>query len=511
MRETSTQLHNRDQAGGKRKTGARKLLIRAFLFSLLAFIGPVHGQQAAKQAPLSRPEGLSGWSQTTDPDYKHAPQEVLERWRDLKFGMRIHFGVYSHLGVEASWPLVEGSPDFRKVYSTLYEVFLPSAFDAGQWAALAERAGMKYFVITTRHHDGFSMYDTKTLTTALRRPITGQKVSRLGIGPVEQVKIHYSVMDSPFKRDVVRELADAFRKRGLGVGFYYSHPDWNDPDYRWDSNSPQYDPKYSKETDPQGWKRFIARNREQLRELSTDYGELIELSFDHGFPKDAWPDMVDMVKMVRKLQPNVLMRERGLGPYGDFTTPEHWVPKGPDDPRVQMPWEAIEQWGTEWAYTPQSTYKSKQWIVTTLVDVVAKGGNLMAGVAPRADGTFPKETIERIEFIGDWLRVNGEGIYKTRPWRTFQEGEKIRFTRSKDNRYVYAFAFDWPGEKLVLKSVRAQPGSRLSMFGVSQPLKWRQDSNGLAIDIPDSIARKKPCELVWGFKIEAQPYQQKYE
>jgi alpha-L-fucosidase len=214
---------------------------------------------------------------------------------------------------------------------------------------------------------------------------------------------------------------------------------------------------------------------------------------------------------VRELQPDVLLRERGIGPYGDFTTPEHYVPEDPFKKPLSMPWEAIEQLGTRWAYEPNDEYKSKEWLLNTLIDVVAKGGNFMPGVSPMANGKFPRETLERLAYVGAWLRINSEAIYKTRPWNVFREGEGIRFTRSKDGRYVYPIVLKWPGKTLELRSVRAVEGSEIALLGVKGSLRWHQNKEGLVIEIPQNVEKNKPCDQAYAFKIWARPFQTNYD
>lgn len=478
----------------------KKLSILLFLLiSLLA--PPAHADEKFHQ----------WWSDTTEPGYRHASPDAVEAWKDLKFGMRIHWGPYAVLGLDASWPLQGSSKEFQNTYFTSYQVFNPTDFNADQWAALAQRAGMKYFVFTTRHHDGFSMFDTQTKVDSLRRVVSTGKNTAPGISTLKSCNIHYSMMDTPYKKDIVAELAQAFRSKGLGVGFYYSWPDWHDPNARFDPKSMFYDPTYTRQSDPAHWQMFLDRVREQVRELCSHYGSLMELSLDGNLAEGAWPETVKIVEMVRGLQPNVLLRERGIGPYGDFTTPEHFVPDDPFKKPLAFPWEAIEQLGSRWAYQPDDEYKPREWLLQTLIDVVAKGGNFMPGVSPMANGQFPPETIQRLEYVGDWLNVNGEAIYKTRTWNLFKEGDDLRFTRSKDGKYVYAIVLKWPGKNLTIRSLRAEEGTKITMLGVKSNLQWHQDKDGLVIEIPARVESNKPCNQAYAFKIRAVPYQTHYE
>jgi len=430
-----------------------------------------------------------------DADYKHAPEEAYEAWMDRRFGMRIHWGVYSQLGLDASWPTLDASDEFKEIYNTLWQVFNPVAFDAEEWAQLAEDAGMKYFVFTTKHCDGFAMFDTKTmLNVKMRKPVG--KVS--GIGNVIDTTMTYSIMETLFKRDIVRELTDAFRAKDMGIGFYYSNTDWFDINQRYEKKHMQYDPDYTRESDPEGYRKAIELQTQQLRELCTNYGDVDQFGFDEGLPESLWPETVKMIKMVRELQPNALFRHRGLGNYGDYQTPEHWLPDGPDDPRLSKPWQAIEHYGTRWAWQPNDTYYGKEWILESLIDCASKGGNFMVGVSPMPNGQFDQRTQDDLRWVGEWLKVNGEAIYSTRGM--YLDDDNFKFTRSKDSKTIYAIHKGWKTGEIAINNLKSKTGTRIIMLGSNRDLEWKQLENGVLITIPASM--KAPCLHSYVFKIK---------
>ncbi|MCD6350548.1 MAG: alpha-L-fucosidase, partial [Armatimonadetes bacterium] len=290
--------------------------------------------------------------------YLQAKAEDMQWWLDAKFGLFVHWGPISLLGKEISWsrgerPGIGGhGPVPVDVYDNLYKRFNPVKFNADEWVALAKAAGMKYLVFTTKHHDGFCMWDTKTTD--------------------------YKITNSPFARDVVKELADACHRGGLRLGFYYSPPDFHHPDYRTKNHA-----------------RYIKYMHEQLRELGSNYGRVDVLWFDGlgGSAKD-W-DADNLFRMIRSLQPHIIINNR-CGLRGDFDTPEQRVGRF----RLDRPWETCMTLGTQWAYKPHDRIKSLKQCVDILVNCVGGGGNLLLNVGPTPTGEIEPAQAERLREIG---------------------------------------------------------------------------------------------------------------
>ena len=436
-----------------------------------------------------------------EPNFPHPSAQAMERWHDLKYGVFISWGPYCVRACKSGpWDLCGKPLEWMGQYYDIPRTWNPQDFDANAWMAMLKRDGAKYFTFTARHHDGFSMYDTKTHVKK-RRIFTGPDA-----GKFEDCDIAYSIMETPFGRDITREVVDAGRRQGLAVALYFSHIDWYDADFRFDYYNPLRDTNYTPQSDPQGFARFKARYMEQVRELLTNYGPLTDVFFDIGFPQQYWPYVKEMVTMARQLQPDCLFSHRGIGAYGDYCTPEQEIPPSATASDAYCPWavfHSLDPYGGLYSPDPAG-YRSGDWLVRSLVDIVAKGGNFMLGAGPDGNGKFHPKVVEALDYAGNWLAVNGESIYATRPWNVWHEGENIRFTRTKDHKTLYAISLEWPGDTLTLKSVPADNVAGITLLGYNKPLDWRNDPEvGLIITLPAELQdeNKRPCKDAYAFKI----------
>jgi alpha-L-fucosidase len=452
--------------------------------------------------------------------YRWASPSAYEAFLDMKYGVRIHWGIYSVAGLaHESWPFLRLDYAERAHYNELYKTWNPTGFDADAWTSLFADNGMRMFAFTTKHHEGFSMFDTRTrVRERIRWDASG--------GPaLENSDLAYSIMETPFRRDIVKELCSAGRKRDLRIALYFSHPDWYDADFRPYADHPAQvpssavlDPEWmdsrkrlgkliwmAPDPTPNAVARMMARHRAQIEELLTNYGDIHMLSLDQWFGPTVWPQLRQTLLRIRELQPNVMIRARGIGNYGDYYTPEGFIPG--DKSNTGMPWMVIYPLANGFSFDPDAAhYKGAKWIVDNIIDTAAKGGSFQVGIGPDPAGRFHPAAVEQVKQVGIWLKTCGPGIYATRPregdlWR---EGEAIRFTRAKDNRTIYCFALEWPGKVLRLRSVRPQAGSRISMFGYPDALRWKFDSaTALEIEIPESLAAevRRPSEYAWGWTI----------
>ncbi len=456
-----------------------------------------------------------------DPGYQHASEAAYEAFQDFKFGVRIHWGLYSIWELQhESWPFL--NMDFKKKqeYQQLYKTFNHTGFSAEEWMQFFKKAGFRCFAFTTKHHEGFCMFDTKS------RVKQRMNWTAPGGPKIESCDLAYSIMETPFKRDIVKELCDAGHKHGLKIDLYFSHPDWYDADFRPYSHSPMMTDyaidhpqdfdldirsffggrigEMTEEPTATERQRMMARHRAQLVEILSNYGKIDMVCLDMRFGPGVWKETKETIKILRKIQRDVMFRNRGIGNYGDYYTPEGYVPGDPAN--TNMPWMVIYPLGRSFSYeTDAANHKGTKWIIDNLVDTVAKGGNFMVGIGPNGTGKYHPEAIKELEAAGYWLKINGEAIYGTRMWTHRKEGDAVRFTRTKDNKNVFAHCLEWPGKTFSSEVLQPKKGSKITMLGVSKELAWTQEGNKLVVTIPPEVQKKRPCDYAWVFKIEVNP------
>jgi alpha-L-fucosidase len=444
-------------------------------------------------------------------------QQKLSKWQDLKFGLFMHWGTYSEWGVVESWsicPEDEGwtqrkGPyganyyEYKKAYENLQTTFNPTNFNPDKWVKAAKNAGMKYVVFTTKHHDGFSMFDTRQTDYKITSPKTPFSTNP--------------------KSNVTKEIFNAFRKENFMIGAYFSKPDWHTENYWWPYFPPKdrnvnYDPaKY-----PERWQKFKDFTYNQIQELMTGYGKVDILWLDGGWvrPKSTidttveWQksitynqdvDMPKIAAMGRKNQPGLIVVDRTVaGQYENYTTPEQQVPAEPLD----HPWESCITMGNSWSYVPGDHYKSANEIVNLLVKIVSRGGNLLMNIGPGPDGDWDPVAYQRLQQIGDWIRVNGEGIYNSNAIAPYSE-DNIYYTKSKNSNTTYAFVLSSKDQvelpaSLAFHLKDVKKIKKVTLLGVKGKVKWHAGEDKVEVTVPANLQANNGLNQAATFKIEYQ-------
>ena len=397
-------------------------------------------------------------------------------WRDARFGMFIHWGLYAVPAGE--WNGKTGYGEWIRtsaeipleVYDQFRPKFNPVQFDADAWVKMARDAGMKYIVITSKHHDGFCMFDTR--------------------------QTDFNIMTTPFNRDPMKELAAACKKQGLKFCFYHSIMDWHHPDYL-----PRREWEKTRSAGGADFNRYVAYMKAQLKELLTNYGDIGVLWFD-GEWENTWNENYgkEIYDYVRMLQPAVIVNNRvGAGRLdmegltkegafgGDFGTPEQQIP-ATGLPGVD--WETCMTMNDHWGYNKaDKNFKSSKEMIRMLADIASKGGNYLLNVGPTAEGLIPPESVERLASIGRWMKVNSESIYGTMP-SPFSHLSWGRCTQKKEinGSVLYLHVFDWPvNGKLILPGVMNSPENAFLLADPGRKaLKIKREKDALIISLPSS-------------------------
>lgn len=438
----------------------------------------------------------------------------IARWQDKKFGLFMHWGTYSQWGIVESWslcpedegwtqrrgPYSKNYSEYVKAYENLQTTFNPTQFNPEKWVQAAKDAGMEYVVFTTKHHDGFCMFDTKQTDYKITSP------------------------KSPFasnpRSNVTKEIFDAFRKENFLIGAYFSKPDWHTPDYWWPYFPPKdrnvnYDPKKY----PERWQAFKDFTYNQINELTSEYGKVDILWLDGGWVRplssvdtsvewqkgikdDQDIDMKRIATKARQNQPGLIIVDRTVtGEYENYTTPEQEVPEKP----LSYPWETCMTMGNSWSYVPGDQYKTPHQLVQLLIKIVSRGGNFLLNIGPSPNGDWDPIAYERLKAIGEWMKINGEGIHGTKPVAPYSSGN-FYFTQSKKDNSIYAFYLPETDLTTIpvtftIQNFQVPAKSGITIPGIKGKLSRKIVDGNTVITVPSSVAKQVNGKYAITFKI----------
>ena len=428
----SPSLHHSRMASGPRRPPGVTLKMA---LALIAAVG-VASQGLAAEEPL----------------YPKADPAAIQRWQDMRFGMFIHWGPVSLKGTEIGWSRGREVP--AEVYDNLYKEFNPIKFNADVWVSIAKAAGMKYLVLTTKHHDGFCLWDTKFTD--------------------------HNIMNSPFKRDVVKELSEACKKQGIAFGAYYSVADWYHPNWP-GGRGGKKDPK----PDMDAYEKYL---NSQVEELIAGYGPLLTIWGD--LPQSYGRRGASMIRRARALQPDILVNNR-CGLDGDYLILEQKIGKFNDS----RPWETCMTLCTSWSWKPNDDMKSLKQCLQTLLNCVGGDANLLFNIGPMPTGEIEPRQVARLKEMGAWMEKYGESVYGTRGG-PFMPGNGQVSTHKGNVAYVHVM--NWEKESLTLPAIGGKIIKSELLTGGSVEVK--QDEKGIAISVP--AANRQEIDTIVKLQLE---------
>jgi len=379
----------------------------------------------------------NSWAQLPN-ETEDEKAERMAWWTHDRFGMFIHWGLYAQ-PARHEW-VKKYERMTNEKYEKYFKMFNPDLYNPKDWAKAAKEAGMKYAVITTKHHEGFCLFDSEFTD--------------------------YDVMNTPAQRDLLKEWVEAFRAEGLKVGFYYSLLDWHHPDYTIDRIHPQStrtDEEYAKLNEGRDMEIYREYLKNQVREILTNYGKIDIIWLDYSFPsgkhgkgRDDW-DSINLLEMVRELQPGIIVNDRldllDIDGGWDFTTPEQYkVSKWPEKNGKRVAWETCQTFSGSWGYyRDEATWKDIKQLLVLLIESVSKGGNLLLNVGPTARGTFDYRANEKLKELGDWMKFNSPSIYGcTEAPPEFNVPDNSLLTFNPKTNRLYIHLLDYPLKMLTL-------------------------------------------------------------
>lgn len=415
-------------------------------------------------------------SNTEDYVWPTDPQVLtkLKHWQDQKFGVLMHWGLYSVPGIVESWSICsedwivrERKPTYEEDkawYWSQKDSLNPVNFDPSKWADVMKKAGMKYMIFTTKHHDGFCMFDTKYTD--------------------------FSIAHGPFGKDprhnIAKEVFNAYRNKGFMIGCYFSKPDWHS---KWFWNpyyaTPNRRINYKKKKHPDWWQNYRKFTQNQLNELTTDYGNIDILWLDGGWITGDEIGLDTILVDARKRNPGMISVDRTIrGKNENYQTPEQGIPAK----QLDIPWESCITLSHAWGWTPNAKFKSPNKVIGILSEIVAKGGCLALGVGPKADGTLQPEVVNTLLRIGNWLNKNGQAIYSTVNAAHYNDG-KVWFTADKNGKTLYAIYALEDGEKTpkTITWTENKPKGKLVLLQNGKSVKYTVKGNQVTVTLPSGL------------------------